>query len=91
MYLLGVGSGWQAQAQLWGWIRVGRLVLAETTPAMLMRMPALMEQYNDVPMDLADASLVALAEERRLRQVFTLDSDFHVYRLPGGLPFEVVP
>ena len=42
-------------------------------------------------MDLADASLVAIAEERRLSQVFTLDRDFRVYRLPNGAPFELLP
>jgi predicted nucleic acid-binding protein len=42
-------------------------------------------------MDLADASLVAVAEERRLSQVFTLDADFRVYRLPNGAPFELFP
>jgi uncharacterized protein len=42
-------------------------------------------------MDLADATLVALAEERRLRRVFTLDGDFHIYRLYGRQTFEIVP
>jgi len=58
---------------------------------MLARMPALMEQYSDLPMDLADASLVALAEERHLRDVFTLGRDFRVYRLPDGRAFNLVP
>lgn len=39
----------------------------------LARVRLLMEQYSDQPMDLADASLVALAERLRLRKVFTLD------------------
>jgi len=42
-------------------------------------------------MDLADATLVALAEDRELRRIFTLDADFHVYRLKGRRGFEVVP
>jgi uncharacterized protein len=50
-----------------------------------------MKKYRDVPMDLADASLVALAKERGLRRVFTIDRDFGIYRLDGGTPFEVVP
>jgi len=50
-----------------------------------------MEKYRDVPMDLADASLVALAEERGLRRIFTLDHDFEVYRINGRLTFETVP
>jgi uncharacterized protein len=50
-----------------------------------------MEKYSDTPMDLADASLVATAETRQLRRVFTLDSDFRVYRANDKEPFEVVP
>jgi hypothetical protein len=42
-------------------------------------------------MDLADATLVALAQEHDLRRIFTLDSDFHVYRPHGRRRFDVVP
>ena len=45
------------------------------------RMRALMEKYRSLPMDLADAALVAVAERERIRHVFTLDqSDFSLYR-----------
>jgi predicted nucleic acid-binding protein len=91
MYLAGREGGWAWQAVLWRWVRAASLVLLEPTPAMLARIPALMEQYQDLPMDLADASLVAVAEERRLQRIFTLDSDFRVYRLPDGGAFDVVP
>ena len=90
MYLLGSGSG-GGQEPLWRMVRAGQLVLADMNASMLARMPALMEQYKDLPMDLADASLVALAEEQRLREVFTLDRDFRVYRLPDGHAFILVP
>jgi uncharacterized protein len=44
-----------------------------------------MVQYADRPMDLADASLVVLAEGLRRRRVFTLDrGDFAVYRIRRG-------
>jgi len=42
-------------------------------------------------MDLADATLVAFAEEHGHRRIFTLDSDFHVYRIRGRQRSEVVP
>lgn len=42
-------------------------------------------------MDLADASLVALAEEENLDRIFTLDSEFRVYRLPRGKSFTAIP
>ncbi len=54
-------------------------------------MRILMEKYRDLPMDLADASLVATAEAMNLRQILTIDSDFHVYRIHGKDAFEVLP
>ena len=50
-----------------------------------------MDTYADLPMDLADATLVALAEEEGHRTVFSLDSDFGVYRIRGRLPFRTIP
>jgi predicted nucleic acid-binding protein len=55
-------------------------------------MQALMEKYRDRPMDLADASLVALAEERALRDILTLDhADFQIYRLQRRQTFRLWP
>ncbi len=54
-------------------------------------MRTLMEQYRDTPMDLADASLVATAEALNLTRIFTIDSDFYIYRLFGRDAFEGVP
>jgi uncharacterized protein len=51
----------------------------------LVRAFELMEQYADHPMDLADASLIAVAESLETRKVFTLDeNDFGVYRIRRG-------
>lgn len=50
-----------------------------------------MAMYADLPMDLADATLIAYAEEHAQRRIFTLDSDFQVYRLYGRQRFEIVP
>ena len=40
----------------------------------------LMARYRNVPMSLADATLVRLAELNDQSKVFTLDTDFHIYR-----------
>jgi uncharacterized protein len=45
------------------------------------RVFALMRKYRDVPMSLADACLVRMAELHDGAQVFTLDSDFRTYRM----------
>ncbi len=91
MYLVGEGLGWRGQEALWRILRRGDLRLAETGVSTVDRMERLMSKYRDVPMDLADASLVAVAEERRLTKVFTLDRDFRVYRLLGRRSFIIVP
>lgn len=51
----------------------------------LQRAFALMEQYADHPMDLADASLIVAAEALPTRKVFTIDrQDFATYRIQRG-------
>lgn len=40
-------------------------------------------RYADVPMDLADACMVRLAELHEPSVIFTLDSDFRIYRKHG--------
>jgi predicted nucleic acid-binding protein len=91
MYLLGTVGGYRYQAALWSLWATGRVVLHDLTPAEADRMAALMAQYQDTPMDLADASLVVVSESRGLHRVFTTDSDFYVYRLADGSALEVVP
>lgn len=91
MYLLGDAAGWPAQRALWEMTARGALEIADLGRDLVDRARALMEKYRDVPMDLADATLVAVAEERGLKRVFTLDSDFDVYRLRGRASFEIIP
>jgi predicted nucleic acid-binding protein len=91
MYRLGQVSGWPAQDRLWGQAIRRELLLADFAPEAMQRSRGLMQRYAGLPMDLADATLVALAEERGFRRIFTLDSDFYVYRLANGRTLEVVP
>ncbi|HKQ46715.1 MAG TPA: PIN domain-containing protein [Phycisphaerae bacterium] len=91
MYLLGDRSGWDAQRRLWQIVHRGDLQLAPVEGDSLERAAELMKRYRNVPMDLADATLVVIAEQMKLRRVFTLDKDFDIYRLPGRQTFEVLP
>ena len=53
-----------------------------------------MQRYADIPMDFADASIVAAAEQVGTGKVFTLDhKHFGIYRMRRGyhqLPFKIV-
>ncbi len=56
------------------------------------RLRALIRKYRDLPMDLADATLVRVAERDVVRQVFTLDRrDFQVYRLGRRESLTIIP
>jgi uncharacterized protein len=91
MYLLGGAGGWTAQEALWRLVLRGELQVRGLEGDRLQRMRDLMEKYRDTPMDLADASLVALAEAMNLHRIFTLDSDFRIYRSHRRRAFQIVP
>lgn len=81
MYLL--GGSWPAQKALWSRLETDALTLAPLDEADAPRMRELMEKYRDLPMDLADAALVRVAEREALTGIFTLDrKHFSIYR-PG--------
>lgn len=71
MYLL--AFSWQAQDALWDLVASQELGLAALDSTDAPRLRDLMHKYRDLPMDLADAALVRIAERERLRRVFTLD------------------
>lgn len=90
MYLL--GFSWKAQDALWELVETEVVRILSLDHRDLPRMRQLMRQYRDLPMDLADAALVRVAEREKLRRVFTVDRrDFEVYR-PGRLGrFSILP
>ena len=65
IYLLGSAGGWPAQEALWKLVDRSDLRLVDLDVSMRQRSRELMAKYEDVPMDLADASLVALAESMK--------------------------
>jgi predicted nucleic acid-binding protein len=90
MYLL--GGSWRGQKALWSRLETDALSLAPLDEDDAPRMRELMEKYRDLPMDLADAALVRVAERESLTQVFTLDrKHFSIYRSGRRKRFSIVP
>jgi predicted nucleic acid-binding protein len=70
----------------------GGAIVKPWTEARARRAAELMSKYRDVPMDYADASLVALAEELGAPDVFTLDrKGFCAYRWRRRRAFRIHP
>ena len=91
MHLIGSRTGWRGQQKLWRFVLRKELEIVEVYERTMLRSYELMRKYSDLPMDLADATLVAFAEAHRITRVFTLDKDFRVYRLHGRKAFDIVP
>lgn len=56
----------------------------------LLALRTLVVRYASVPMSLADACLVRMAEMRPKATILTLDSDFKLYRRSGRLALSVL-
>jgi predicted nucleic acid-binding protein len=70
----------------------GGAILVPATQGALRRINELVRKYGDLPMDYADATLVALAEELSTNMVFTLDrTDFEIYRISSRRRFKIFP
>lgn len=69
-----------AQVDFLKWIKRGAMKLVNLVYEDLERLIELTQRYANVPMDLADASLMVAAERMNIRYIVTIDSDFSIYR-----------
>ncbi len=77
-----LGDGVEGQLAFLSWINRGGLTILDLASDSLQDIIDLTAKYRDRPMDLADASLVVLALQTGIKNIISLDSDFHIYRLP---------
>ena len=76
----------------WGFVRSGALTVLPLSDLELADLESLMRRYRDRPMDLADATLVHLAQRESISTVFTIDhDDFETYRIGGRKRFRILP
>lgn len=87
-HLLQRFGGSSAPVALLTSVQAGAAQLLELQPAHLARAVELMQKYRDLPMDLADASLVVCAEVTGSGRIFSTDTrDFGAYRWKQRKPF----
>ena len=87
-HLLASRLGMDAEIKFVQSLALGAFEIFEMQRSHLARVEALMEKYRALPMDLADASLVLLAEESGCGDILSTDErDFGVYRWKHRKPF----
>ena len=88
-YLLLKRKGNDAQIKFINSLERGFVGVFDLEVHHISRVSELMQKYGDLPMDLADASLVILAEEINSGRIFSVDQrDFNTYRWKQKAPFE---
>jgi predicted nucleic acid-binding protein len=88
MYLLSGQS--KAQDALYDLLAGGALRVAFQINEHVDALRALQRKYRDRPISLADACIVRMAELFERHRIFTLDSDFTVYRKNGREPLDLI-
>ena len=68
---------------LFDWMQNGVITIPFHLSREMGSVEKLMLKYADIPMSFADACLVRMAELYPASEIFTLDSDFRIYRKHG--------
>jgi uncharacterized protein len=80
----------QAQTDFLTWLSIGSVTLVDLEAGDYSRMIQLMVKNSDLPMDFADASLIAVCERLDVRKIASIDRDFTIYRFRDRYVFHNV-
>ena len=62
------------------WLKREAVAIINLENIHLERIIQLSKKYSDVPMDLADSSLIVIAELTNITEIITIDSDYYIYK-----------
>jgi predicted nucleic acid-binding protein len=91
-YLLSTRLGQRATERFLEGAEQGSFTLCPFTQDDATLCRRILEQYRDLDLGLADASVIAAAERTGVRRILTVDvRDFRAVRAQNGQPFELLP
>jgi uncharacterized protein len=91
-YLLESRLGTDAEVRFLGDFAAGNLLAEPVAAADWLRIAELVSTYRDLPLGTVDASVVAVAERRKIASLATLDRrHFSVVRPSHAPAFDIVP
>ena len=70
----------QVQIDFLKWCEVGGIDVYNITQDEISNIRVMMEKYIDIPMDLADGTLMYIANKENIKNIVSIDSDFDIYR-----------
>ena len=70
----------QVQIDFLKWNELGGVNIYDISQSDISSIRVMMEKYSDIPMDLADATLMYIANKENIKNIVSIDSDFDIYR-----------
>jgi uncharacterized protein len=70
----------QVQIDFLKWIEQGGIKIYDISQNDIAHIRLMMEKYIDIPMDLADGTLMYIANTENIKKIVSIDSDFDIYR-----------
>ncbi len=70
----------QVQIDFLKWCEVGGIEVYDISQTEISNIRIMIEKYIDVPMDLADVTLMYIANKENIKNIVSIDSDFDIYR-----------
>jgi len=70
----------EAQLAFLEWVKRGGIEIYDIKIDKLERIIEITKKYRNVPMDLADVSLIIVSEEEGIKEIITIDNDYYIYR-----------
>lgn len=67
----------QVQLDFLRWLERDAIQIIPLAKSHLTRIIELSDKYSDLPMDFADATLIAISESEGIEEIITIDSDFY--------------
>jgi hypothetical protein len=62
------------------WLKREAVTIVNLDNEHLGRIIQLSQKYSDIPMDLADSSLIVIAELTGINDIISIDADYYIYR-----------
>ncbi len=78
----------ETQLDFLDWVIMGGIDVHNLVQWQLSSIREIMNTYSDLPADLADATLLEVAETEQIKSIITLDHHFSVYKLSNGQHLE---
>ena len=71
----------QVQIDFLKWCEVGGIEIYNISQDEISDIRIMMEKYIDIPMDLADGTLMYIANKENIKNIVSINSDFDIYRI----------